>query len=105
MRHGTALQRTLRTVLQKAIFIGIAVTIASAVFSFALPSVPNYIFLPGMMVVYVLSGSVHGFSSGVYLPTLPVRHALGGIVIVFIYSVLAFAALRYWLQGRKKRSL
>ena len=100
MRHGAALQRTLRTVLQKAIFIGIAV-----VFSFALPSVPNYIFLPGMMVVYVLSGSVHGFSSGVYLPSLPVRYALGGIVIVFIYSVLAFAALRYWLQGRKKRSL
>ena len=78
----------------KAILIGIATTFIAATISFALPNAPNYLLLPGMMVVYVVSGGVHGDSRGVHLPSLPVWYALGGTVDVIIYSLLAFLALK-----------
>jgi hypothetical protein len=79
--------------------MGVALTLAAAGFSFLFPNTPNYVFLPGMIVVYALSGGVHGYSSGVYLPTLPVWYALGGLLNVTIYSSLLFAILRSF--GRK----
>jgi hypothetical protein len=84
---------TVRPRVRKAIIIGIIVTVAGAIFSLAFPKTTNYVFLPGIMVVYILSGGVHGYSSGVYLPPLPVWYALGGFIDALIYSLLAFVAL------------
>ncbi|MGA2374888.1 MAG: hypothetical protein ABSF72_05175 [Candidatus Sulfotelmatobacter sp.] len=74
--------------------MGVVLTLAAAAFSFLFPNVPNYVFLPGLFVVYALSGGVHGYASGVYLPALPVWYALGGLVNATIYSGLLFAILR-----------
>jgi hypothetical protein len=77
----------------KAILIGLAITFIAAIVSFAFPNAPNYLLLPGMIVVYFVSGGVHGDSGGVHLPGLPVWYALGGSVDVIIYSGLAFLTL------------
>jgi hypothetical protein len=88
---------TIRPRVRKAIIIGITVTVAGAIFFLAFPNTTNYVFLPGMMIVYVLSGGVHGYSSGVYLPPLPLWYALGGFIDALIYSLLAFVTLN-WLR-------
>ena len=80
----------------KAIVIGVAITGIGAIYSIVLPSATNYLFLPGMMVVYVLTGGVHGD----HLPSLPVWYALGGIVNIFLYSLLAFVMVRRF--GRRE---
>ena len=92
----------LRSPLQKAILVGIALTVAEAGFSLLFPNAPNYLFLPGIMIIYIISGGVHGYASGVYLPSLPVWYALGGIVDAVIYSALAFVVFQR--LGRKKRN-
>jgi hypothetical protein len=79
------------TPMGRAAIIGLIVTLGSGLFSVIRPEASNYLFLPGMMVVYVASGGVHGYSSGVYLPTLPVWYALGGIVNLILYTGIAFA--------------
>ena len=91
-----------RSTFGKAIVAGVALTIAAAIFSFLFPNTPNYVFLPGIMVVYAVSGGVHGYASGVYLPSLPVWYALGGLVNVAIYSLLVFVVLRTF--GKKSRN-
>ena len=90
---------TIRPRVRKAIIIGITVTVAGAIFSIAFPNTTNYLFLPGMMIVYVLSGGVHGYSSGVYLPPLLVWYALGGFINALIYSLLAFLTLKRLRQS------
>jgi ABC-type cobalamin transport system permease subunit len=94
---------TLRSPLRKAILVGVALAIAGAGFSLLFPSAPNYLFLPGMMIIYVVSGGVHGYSTGVYLPSLAVWYTLGGIVNALIYSALAFVVFRR--LHRKKAGL
>ena len=71
-----------------------AITIVGAVYSLVLPNTPNYLFLPGMMAVYVLTGGVHGDSTGVHLPSLPVWYFLGGMVNILFYPLLAFVMLK-----------
>jgi hydrogenase/urease accessory protein HupE len=96
---------TLRSPLQKAILVGIALTVAGAGFSL-FPNAPNYLFLPGIMIIYVVSGGVHGYASGVHLPSLPVWYTLGGIVNAVIYSALAFVVFqRLGRKNKKRRSL
>ncbi len=73
--------------------MGIIVTLSSGAFSAAFPQTSNYVFLPGMMVVYIASGGVHGYASGVYLPSLPLWYTLGAVVNVLVYSGLAFLIL------------
>lgn len=58
-----------------------------------------------MMIVYVVSGGVHGYSSGVYLPSLPIWYALGGLINAFIYSVVAFLVLQHLQRKKNKTSL
>ena len=82
-----------RSLLQKAIFMGIGITVVSGAFTIAMLNVSNYVFLPGMMVVYLVSGGVHGYASGVYLPSLSRWYALGFSVNVLIYSTLALVGL------------
>jgi hypothetical protein len=41
----------------KAILIGLAITFIAAIVSFAFPNAPNYLLLPGMIVVYFVSGA------------------------------------------------
>jgi len=94
-----------RSTLGKTLFIGIAATVAGATFSLIFPNTVNYAFLPGMMVVYVVSGGVHGYDSGVYLPRLPLWYALGGFVDVAIYAGLAFAVLRALSRRKGKGTL
>jgi hypothetical protein len=89
----------LRSTFGKAVLASVALTLAAAAFSFLFPNTSNYVFSPGMIVVYVLSGGVHGYSSGVYLPSLPIWYALGGLVDVTIYSLLLFPIFRS--LGRK----
>jgi hypothetical protein len=96
---------TLQSPLRKAIFVGIALTLGGAGFSLLFPNAANYMFLPGMIIVYVVSGGVHGFSSGVYLPSLPAWYALGGLVNVIIYSVIAFLVLRRVHRKKDRDSL
>ncbi len=96
---------TLQSPRRKAILVGIALTLGGAGFSLLFPNAPNYVFLPGMMIVYVASGGVHGFSSGVYLPSLPAWYALGGLLNVIIYSLIAFMVLRHLHRKKDKDSL
>ena len=84
----------------KALFIGMALTVVGAIYSMVFPNATNYLFLPGMMVVYVLAGGVHGDSTGVHLPSLLVWYVIGGIVNVAIYFLLAFVLLKRF--GRHK---
>jgi hypothetical protein len=91
----------LRSNFGKAVLASVALTLAAGAFSFLFPNTSNYVFSPGMIVVYVLSGGVHGYSSGVYLPSLPVWYALGGVLDVTIYSLLLFPIFRSF--GRKSR--
>jgi hypothetical protein len=90
----------LQSNLRNAILVGVTVTAAGAAFSLALPNTTNYLFLPGMMLVYVASGGVHGYSSGVYLPSIAVWYSLGTAVNVVLYSLLAFAGLKYIHRSR-----
>jgi|CZKJ01.1.fsa_nt_gi hypothetical protein len=92
-----------RSILGKATLIGIALTLAAAAFSLLFPNTVNYVFLPGMVVVYALSGGVHGYSSGVYLPSLLIWYVLGGLVNITIYSLLLFAVIKR--LGRKSGPL
>ncbi len=94
-----------QSTLGKAILIGIALAAAGAAFSLIFPNVPNYPFLPGIMTVYIVSGGVHGYASGVYLPSLPVWYTLGGLVNALLYSVLAFAVLQLLHRRKNKDSL
>jgi hypothetical protein len=96
---------TLQPSLRTALLVGIALTLGGAGFSLLLPNAPNYVFLPGMMIVYVASGGVHGFSSGVYLPGLTAWYALGGLLNVIIYSVITFMVLRLPNRRKDKDSL
>ena len=89
-------QRHLRT----AILIAIALTLVGAGFSLLFPRATNYLLFPGMVIVYVLSGGVHGDSTGVHLPSLRVWYALGSLVDVSLYSLLALLVLQY--ANRKK---
>ena len=89
----------------KAILIGIIITTVGAVVSLAFPNSPNYLLLPGILLVYVASGGVHGDSRGVHLPSLTVWYALGGIIDLFVYSLMAFLALRVLKRRRDKVSL
>jgi hypothetical protein len=95
---------TLRSPVRKAILVGVTLTLAGAGFSLLFPNAPNYLFLPGIMIIYVVSGGVHGYSSGVYLPSLPVWYTLGGIVNALIYSALALVVFRR-LHRKKGGSL
>jgi hypothetical protein len=90
-----------RSTFGKAVLSSVALTLAAAAFSFLFPNTSNYVFSPGVIIVYVLSGGVHGYSSGVYLPSLPVWYALGGLVDVTIYSLLLFPIFRTF--GRKSK--
>ena len=65
-----------------------------AVFSLVLPNTPNYLLLPGVLVVYLVTGGVHGDSGGVNLPSLTVWYALGGTVDLLIYSLGSFWAMK-----------
>ena len=94
-----------QSTLGKAILIGSALAVAGATFSLIFPSVPNYAFLPGMMTFYIVSGGVHGYANGVYMPNLPAWYALGGLVNTFLYSVLAFAVLQLLHHRKNKDSL
>lgn len=91
--------------LRSAILIAVALTVTGAGFSLIYPNATNYLFLPGMMIVYFVSGGVHGYSSGVYLPGLLGWYILGGLVNVFIYSAIAFAVLRYLSRRKDTDSL
>jgi hypothetical protein len=86
----------------KAIILGAIVTGGGAIFSLALPNATNYVLLPGMMVVYVAAGGVHGDSSGVHLPSLPVWNALGGFIDLLIYSFASFCAMKILHRRRDK---
>ena len=96
---------TLQPSLRKALLVSIALALGGAGFSLLFPNVPNYVFLPGMMIVYVASGGVHGFSSGLYLPSLPAWYALGGLLNVIIYSAITFMVLRRLHRRKDKDSL
>jgi hypothetical protein len=95
----------LQSPLGKSILVGVAVTLAGAVFSLLFPNVQNYLLLPGIMIVFALSGGVHGYSTGVYLPSLPVWYALGGVINVVIYSVVIFLILQRLHREKNTRSL
>jgi uncharacterized membrane protein YhdT len=95
---------TRRSPLRKAILVGIPLSVAGIGFSLLFPNAPNPLALPGMTIIYLVSGGVHGYSSGVYLPSLPVWYTLGGIVNAVIYSALAFAVFRR-LHRKKVSSL
>lgn len=58
-----------------------------------------------MIIVYALSGGVHGDSSGVHLPSLHAWYALGALVDVFLYSLLALGVLQYINRKKNKGSL
>ena len=80
--------------LEKSVIAGFLITGVGAVWSLLAPDRINYLFAPGMWTVYVLSGGVHGYSSGVYLPSVAVWYVLGGIINLLLYSGLAFAVIR-----------
>ena len=82
------------TPLRRSVVCGLLITLAGAVWSIATPDHMNYIFMPGMLTIYAVSGGVHGYSSGVHLPSLVVWYVLGGITNLFIYSGLAFLIFR-----------
>ena len=94
-----------RSTLRKAILVGVVLTVLAGAFSLLFPNAPNYLFLPGMMLVYVVTGGVHGYASGVYLPSLPLWYALGGLADAAIYSTLVFMVLRGLHRMKTKRSL
>ncbi len=81
------MEMILRSSFGKAMLASMALTLIAGTFSLLFPKADNYVFLPGMMVVYFLSGGVHGDSSGVHLPSLPVWYALGSLTNVIIYSL------------------
>jgi hypothetical protein len=58
-----------------------------------------------VMTVYIVSGGVHGYASGVYLPRLPVWYALGGLVNAVLYSTVSFVVLRRFRRKENKDSL
>ena len=84
----------LRSIVWKAILVAATLTLVGTGFSILFPNATNYLLFPGMMIVYFLSGGVHGYSSGVYLPSLPVWYTLGGLINTLIYSVVVFWVLR-----------
>ncbi len=86
----------------KAILIGIIITAVGAVVSLAFTNSSNYLLLPGVLMVYVATGGVHGDSRGVHLPSLPVWYALGGIIDLFVYSLVAFWAIGVLQRRRDK---
>jgi hypothetical protein len=53
---GAPPKMILQPPIRKAVLVGTIMTIAGAVFSFALPNTPNYLLLPGMLAVYMATG-------------------------------------------------
>jgi|HubBroStandDraft_6_1064221.scaffolds.fasta_scaffold551568_2 hypothetical protein len=102
---GAPPKMILQPPIRKAVLVGTIMTIAGAVFSFALPNTPNYLLLPGMLAVYMATGGVHGDSSGMHLPSLPVWYALGGVIDLLIYALGAFWVLEILRRRRGKGSL
>jgi len=58
-----------------------------------------------MLTVYVVTGGVHGYSSGVYLPSLPVWYALGGTIDLLLYSLAAFSVMKLVRRWRDTGAL
>src|SRR5947208_8237807 len=85
--------RVISSSFRKSVVVGFLITGAGAVWSFLAPDHMNYVFAPGMWIVYAVSGGVHGYSSSVYLPSISVWYTLGGLLDVCMYSGLAFAVL------------
>jgi hypothetical protein len=85
--------------------LGAIITIVGAIFSLALPNTTNYLLLPGILAVYVVTGGVHGYSSGVYLPSVPVWYALGGTIDLLLYSLAAFWVMKLLRRWRDRESL
>lgn len=86
--------------LKISLLAGVCITVVGGSLSFIFPTLA-YVLSPGMLVVYILSGGVHGYSSGVYLPSLPVWYALGGLIDVVLFSFFWLSALKV-LATRKK---
>jgi hypothetical protein len=89
----------------RAILLGAIVTGVGAIFPFALPNTTNYLLLPGILTVYAMTGGVHGYSSGVYLPSVPVWYALGGTIDLLLYSLAAFWVMKLIPRRSDKGSL
>ncbi len=73
---------------------GIVITLVGAALALMLPRSTTYLYLPGILVVYALSGGVHGYDSGVYLPSLPVWYLLAAPINIAFYAFITFAVRR-----------
>ena len=75
---------------KKALLAGLILTAVGGALAVLLPNKVTYLYLPGTLMVYAFSGGVHGYSSGVYLPSLPVWYALAAPVNILFYALLLF---------------
>ncbi len=90
-----------RSSLQIALVGGACITLVGIALSLIFPSL-TYLFAPGMLIVYVVSGGVHGYASGVYLPSsLRAWYAIGGLVDVLLYALFLFWIVK-GVRSRKK---
>jgi hypothetical protein len=79
---------------KKALLVGLILTTVGGALAVMFSEKVTYLYMPGMLTVYALSGGVHGYSSGVYLPRLPVWYALAAPVNISFYTLLLFPIIK-----------
>jgi hypothetical protein len=79
---------------KKALLAGLILTTVGGALAVLLPEKVTYLYLPGTFIVYALSGGVHGYSSGVYLPSLLAWYALAAPVNILFYALLLFPIIK-----------
>jgi hypothetical protein len=79
---------------KKTLLAGMILTAVGVALAVLLPEKVTYLYLPGTLMVYALSGGAHGHSSGVYLPSLPVWYALAAPVNILFHALLLLPIIK-----------